>query len=155
MSMVNSSKKENDRFFNLSRKVNGTHFLRVDGLKGLMFHFGTLVLSNCCKFCDCWGERDKPGVAGRRLSPAVGVRGRRREIPVILSGLRPSRMTAGMTFGWSQGDPSPSIFKNRPKCVKTAVCHILTFVVCIFVRARFYADDIPYSIGDCGVFDVL
>ncbi len=75
MSMVNSSKKENDRFFNLSRKVNGTHFLRVDGLKGLMFHFGTLVLSNCCKFCDCWGERDKPGVAGRRLSPAVGVRG--------------------------------------------------------------------------------
>jgi len=75
MSMENDSKKENDCFYNLPRKVNGTHFLRVDGLKGLMFHFGTLVLSNCCKFCDCWGERDKPGVAGRRLSPAVGVRG--------------------------------------------------------------------------------
>ena len=66
-------------------------------------------------------KRSKPGVAVRRLqkpmtlghshasmamtlayrvlSPAVGVRGRRREISVILSGLRPSRMTAGMTFG--------------------------------------------------------
>ena len=33
----------------------------------------------------------------RRLSPAVGVRGRRREIPAF----------AGMTFGWSQGDSSP------------------------------------------------
>ena len=71
--MVNSSKKENDRFFSLSRKVNGTHFLRVDGLKGLMFHFGTLVLSNCCKFCDCWGERDKPGVARRRLQKPMSL----------------------------------------------------------------------------------
>ncbi len=25
-------------------------------------------------------------------------------------------------------------------------------MVCIFVRARFYADDIPYSIGDFGSF---
>ena len=33
----------------------------------------------------------------RRLSPAEGVRGRRREIPAL----------AGMTFGWSQGETSP------------------------------------------------
>ena len=43
-----------------------------------------------------WG---KQGVAGRRLSPAVGVRGRRREIPAF----------AGMTFGWSQGDTPPPL----------------------------------------------
>jgi len=41
------------------------------------------------------------GFAGRRLSPAVGVRGRRTEIPAF----------AGMTFGWSQGDSSP-FYKN-------------------------------------------
>ena len=74
--MENDSKKENDCFYNLPRMVNCTHFLRVDGLKDHMFHFGTYVLPNSRKFCDCWGERGKPGVAGRRLSPAVGVRGR-------------------------------------------------------------------------------
>ena len=84
----------------------------------------------------------KPGVAGRRLSPAVGVRGRRREIPAF----------AGMTFGWSQGEPSPSIFKKRPKCVKTAVCHNMTFAVCIFVRARFYAGNFPYRAWHIGPF---
>ena len=41
------------------------------------------------------------GFAGRRLSPAVGVRGRRTEIPAF----------AGMTFGWSQGDSSPPFIK--------------------------------------------
>lgn len=64
MSMENDSKKENDCFYNLPRMVNCTHFLRVDGLKGHMFHFGTYVLPNSRKFCDCWGERGKPGVAG-------------------------------------------------------------------------------------------
>ena len=31
-------------------------------------------------------------------------------------------------------------------------CHNLTLAVCIFMGARFYADDIPYSIGDFGPF---
>ena len=31
-------------------------------------------------------------------------------------------------------------------------CHNLTFAVCIFVRARFYANDIPYNFGDFGPF---
>ncbi len=52
----------------------------------------------------------------------------------------------------SQGDPSPSIFKKRPKCVKTADCHILTFTVCIFVRARFYAGNFPYRAWHIGPF---
>ena len=96
-----------------------------------------------CAFCQhLGGWVGKQGVAGRRLSPAVGVRGRRREIPAF----------AGMTFGWNQGDPSPSIFKNRPKCVKTAICHNLTFAVCIFVRARFYAGNFPYRAWHIGPF---
>ena len=46
----------------------------------------------------------KPGVAGRRLSPAERVCGRQREIPAF----------AGMTFDWSQREASPShIIKQR------------------------------------------
>ena len=35
-----------------------------------------------------------------------------------------------------------------PQKSKTSDCHNLTFVVCIFIRARFYADDVPYSFGN-------
>lgn len=52
----------------------------------------------------------------------------------------------------SQGDPSPSIFKKRPKCVKVAVCHILTFTVFIFVPTRFYAGNFPYRARYFGPF---
>ena len=31
-------------------------------------------------------------------------------------------------------------------------CHNLTLAVCIFMGARFYADDIPYSFGNFGPF---
>lgn len=83
----------------------------------------------------------KTGVLGAEPL-GEGVRGRRREIPAF----------AGMTFGWSQGDSSPSILKKMHFSRKTANCHILTFAIRIFIRARFYADDIPYRIGTFGPF---
>ena len=44
------------------------------------------------------------------------------------------------------------IQKKTPFSRKIVNCHILTFAVCIFVRARIYADDIPYSFGNFGPF---
>ena len=49
--------------------------------------------------------------------------------------------------------------KKKPKLPKisrffafSSDCHILTLAVCIFVRERSYADDIPYSFGNFGPF---
>ena len=65
-----------------------------------------------------WKWQSKPGVAPdqvrgglrRRLSPAVGVRGRPGP-----SAVRQAHRPLGRGRGWSQGEVSPSIFvKNSP-----------------------------------------
>ena len=80
----------------------------------------------------------KQGVAGRRLSPAVGVRGRPGG---------PYRCAPGWQY---TGAGARGILP--PQKSKALDCQNLTFTVCIFIRARFHADDIPYSARDFGPF---